>query len=249
MSIFDRDPADWRELQNMTGQLFAEIGCEMQVGKKVENVRGTKEIDVYVRDNSIVPAGVYLCECKYWQRAVPQEVVHAFRTVMQDVGAHHGYIISSAGFQSGAHEAAQNTNLHLVTFPEVQAIFFDRWRIAMGERFTPYADRLFPYWDFPGRMPKFQWNESHAERNSQLRDAYRPLLHLGPLAQMEQFKVQFPIALPAVDEHGAIGKSEIRLETYRQLYDFIDASKDIALYHFQVVHGEVAPKSEAEYHP
>lgn len=249
MSIFDREPANWRELQDMAAQLFAETGCEVQVGRNLENVRGAKEIDVYVRDTSIVPAGMYLCECKHWQRAVPQEVVHAFRTVMQDVGAHHGYIISSGGFQSGAHEAARNTNLHLVTFPELQAIFFDRWRIAMGERYVPYADRLFPYWDFPGRMPKFKWNNSHAERQAQLCNAYRPLLHLGPAARMEQYKVQLPKTLPAVDEHGAIGKSEIRLETYRQLYDFIDANKDIALYHFQVLHGEVVPKSKAEYNP
>ena len=48
MKVFDRDPSDWKELQDMVGQLFEEMGCEVEVGKQVLNVRGTKEIDVYV---------------------------------------------------------------------------------------------------------------------------------------------------------------------------------------------------------
>jgi hypothetical protein len=116
LAIFHRDPANWEELQDMTGQLFDEIGCEVVVGKPIDNVRGAKEIDVFVRDVAITPPAVYLCECKLWKRAVPQEIVHAFRTVMADVGAHRGFIISGAGFQKGAFEAATNTNIDLVTF-------------------------------------------------------------------------------------------------------------------------------------
>jgi hypothetical protein len=112
LTIFDRDPANWEELQDMTGQLFDEIGCEVVVGKPIDNVRGAKEIDVFVRDVAITPPAVYLCECKLWKRAVPQEIVHAFRTVMADVGAHRGFIISGAGFQKGAFEA-QRTQISI----------------------------------------------------------------------------------------------------------------------------------------
>ncbi len=101
MSVFDNCPADWRDLQNMVGQIFAEINCDVRVSEPVENVRGTKEIDVYVCDVSITPPALYLCECKLWQRAVPQEVVQSFRTVLLDIGAHRGFIISSSGFQKG----------------------------------------------------------------------------------------------------------------------------------------------------
>lgn len=249
MTIFDRDPADWRELQVMTGQLFAEIGCEVEIGKRLEIVRGTKEIDVYARDIHSVPSGLYLCECKFWKRAVPQEVVHAFRTVVLDAGAHRGFIISNAGFQQGAFEAARNTNTDLVTFTQLQKIFFDRWRVAMAERFMQYADRLFPYWDFPGRMPRFRWRKDHVERQQQLKEAYQPLLHLGPYARMKNFVRTFPIVLPAVNPRGAF-HGEIRINSYRQLYDFIDGNKDVALYHFQVLHGEVPPNTiPGEYDP
>lgn len=249
MAVFDKDPDDWRELQAMTGQLFTEIGCNVEVGINLDILRGAKEIDVYARDEGVVPAATYLCECKLWKRAVPQEIVHAFRAVLGDAGAHRGFIISSAGFQRGAFEAARNTNIDLVTFTALQEIFFDRWRVAMGERFMPYADRLFPYWDFPGRTPRFPWRDDHRQRHDLLIQAYQPLVHLGPVARMERFVRQFPIVLPAVDERGTI-QGKVRINSYRQLYDFIDANKDVALYHFQVLHGEVTPnRTRGEYDP
>jgi hypothetical protein len=64
MTIFDKEPEDWSDLQNMVGQMFSEMGCEVEVSKKVENVRGTKEIDVYVRDIKVQPPSVYLGGCK-----------------------------------------------------------------------------------------------------------------------------------------------------------------------------------------
>jgi hypothetical protein len=249
VNIFDRSPSDWRDLQIMVGQLFSEINCEVEVGKIVSNVRGAKEIDVYVRDQAITPAALYLCECKYWQRAVPQEVVHSFRTVLQDIGAHRGFIISTNGFQSGAFEAAQNTNIDLITFDELQSIFFERWRIAMGASFMPYADRLFPYWDYPGRMPKFKWNASHSERQRRLIDAYKPFIDLGPWDHFQKFQRQLPVTLPAVDDRGYFN-GEVRIESYRQFYDFLNANKDTAIHHFQVLHGEVAPDlTRNEYNP
>jgi len=148
MHIFDREPGDWRELQAMTGQLFTEIGCEVKVGKRLEIVRGTKEIDVYARDNHATPPAVYLSECKFWKRPVPQEIVHAFRTVVSDAGAHRGFIISNAGFQQGAFEAARNTNTDLVTFTQLQEMFFDRWRVAMGETIYAVCGSTFPLLGF-----------------------------------------------------------------------------------------------------
>jgi len=116
MPIFDHEPEDWRELQDRVAQLLAELGCEVAVGQRVTLVRVEKEIDVSVCDPETTPASVYLCECKFWSKPIPQEVIHSFRTVLADCGAHRGFIISRAGFQSGAKDAAAKTNLDLVTF-------------------------------------------------------------------------------------------------------------------------------------
>jgi Restriction endonuclease len=241
MSIFDREPTNWADLQNLAAQLFSELGCEVVVGERLELVRGAKEIDVWVRDHHTSPPSQYLCECKFWNKPIPQEIIHSFRTVVSDYGAHRGFIISRAGFQSGALKAVRNTNIDLVSFPELQALFFDRWRIAMGKRFLPYADVLFPYWDYPGKMPKIKWREEHVRRQRDLIDAYKPFIHLGPIVGMDtDFVWNLPMTLPALDPQGKINGT-ITLSSYRQLYDFIDQNKDVALKHFQVLYGEIDP--------
>lgn len=136
-------------------------------------------------------------------------------------------------------EAAQNTNIDLVTFTELQHVFVDRWRIAMGEQLMPFADRLFPWDPSDGRMPRFQWTDAHRERQRRLIEAYEPLIHLGPGSRDRQFIRRLPVTLPAVNELGRF-EGKIEIATYRQLYDFIEANKDTALYHFQFLHGELA---------
>src|SRR5690349_14180800 len=106
-AIFDHEPEGWRQLQDLVAQLFSEIGCEVRLSERVKLVRGAKEIDVLVRDPQITPPSIYLCECKFWSKPIPQETIHAFRTVVADFGAHRGFIISRIGFQSGAIEAVQ----------------------------------------------------------------------------------------------------------------------------------------------
>ena len=238
MLIFDQEPTDWVGLQNRVGQLFSELGCEVRVDARVKLARSTKRVDVWVRDPHVTPISEYLCECKYWNKRIPQEIVHSFLTVVSEYGAHRGIIVSRAGFQAGARKAACKTNLDLVTFSRLQEIFFDRWRIAMGKRFMPYGDRLFPYWDYPGKMPQVKWGTEHVKRQRLLIEAYAPLVHLGPNLEHTSFAWELPMTLPKLDGHGNVSGS-ITLASYRQLYDFIDQNKDEALKHFQILFGEI----------
>ena len=159
-TAFDREPADWRDLQSLVRQFFLELGCRAEETKTIELVRGKKEIDVYVEDDQVEPHALYLCECKHWKRAVTQEVVHGFRTVVADAGATLGFLVASGGFQSGALAASQKTNLRLVTFEELQSTFFQRWIKTMVRRSKPIFDALFPYWDpTGGRVPTGPWGD------------------------------------------------------------------------------------------
>jgi len=54
--------------------------------------------------------------------------VHSFQSVVSNIGANLGYIISRNEFQSGAYEAASKTNIVLLTWNEFQALLFDSWR-------------------------------------------------------------------------------------------------------------------------
>jgi hypothetical protein len=236
--VFDKEPATWQELQNMVGQLFAELGCFVEVSKVVQLVRGEKEIDVYVEDRMSTPYSKYLCECKFWGKPIHQEIVHAFRTIVADCGAHRGFIIAKSGFQSGCHDAIKNTNIELISFDDLQGLFFNRWLQAMVKRYMPYADRIFPYWDPVGRVPKIKWAETEVEQLHLLNAAFSPLVRLGPGDTMTGFKREFPLTLPKVNDwFEVVGETIIR--THREYFDFVEAEKDKAFYRYQILFGEL----------
>ena len=119
---------DWRDLQEKTRRLFSEMDYVAEISKQVALAgRGEKEIDVFVTDPNASYNKIYLVECKHWASRVPQEVVHSFKTVMEETGANTGFIVSKAGFQKGAFEAARYTNINLLTFDELQNAYGQEW--------------------------------------------------------------------------------------------------------------------------
>ncbi|HYA43823.1 MAG TPA: restriction endonuclease [Syntrophobacteraceae bacterium] len=108
--ITSKVPLDWKHLQKMVGYILSECGFEVEVEKLVSTARGTVKLDVYAEE--VVKGRKYsiVCECKYWKRKVPQTIIHAFRTVVADIGANIAYIISLKGFQSGSMSAPELTS-------------------------------------------------------------------------------------------------------------------------------------------
>ena len=143
MLISTNSVAGWRDLQEKTRQLFAEMDYEAEVSKVVELAgRGKKEIDVFVTDPNASYNKVYLVECKYWETRVPQEVVHSFKTVMEETGANTGFIVSKVGFQSGAYDAARFTNIKLLTFDELQHLYGNEWFRKQRAKLECQVERL-----------------------------------------------------------------------------------------------------------
>jgi restriction endonuclease Mrr len=116
-------PKDWKDLQNRAGLILKQAGFEVDVEKSVGTVRGVVEIDIFAIDKMQSPEIIYLCECKYWDVNIPQAQIHAFRTVVADYGANFGIFISKLGFQKGAYEAAEKTNIRLVDWFQFQELF------------------------------------------------------------------------------------------------------------------------------
>jgi hypothetical protein len=145
--IWPDDPTDWRELQERVRVLFEEMGCVSDTEAAVPLARGSVNVDVRVIDSLGQPNALYICECKHWSKSVPKSVVHSFRTVLSDSGAHTGFLISKRGFQSGAIEAAKHSNVVLVTWSELQAMFYDRWCAAMTRRLLADGELIFDYMD------------------------------------------------------------------------------------------------------
>lgn len=104
---------DWKQYQNETAEFFRSLGCDAEVEAKVVGVRAEHKIDVWVRFKKFGLETRWVIECKYWNSAVPKEKVLALRTIVEDVGADRGILISAAGFQSGAVRASEKTNITL----------------------------------------------------------------------------------------------------------------------------------------
>jgi len=61
---------------------------------------------------------------------------------MEGAGASTGFIVSKRGFQKGAYEAAQYTNINLVTFEELQHLYGDEWFRKQEEKLDKYLTEL-----------------------------------------------------------------------------------------------------------
>ncbi|WP_018015911.1 restriction endonuclease [Teredinibacter turnerae] len=111
---------NWKSFQSQTAELFIKAGCSAEVEKIVEGVRGKHEIDVYVTFKRYGIECVWVIECKCWNSNVPKEKVAALQSIVSDVGADRGVIISKKGFQSGAIRLSLNSNVTLASLDDLK---------------------------------------------------------------------------------------------------------------------------------
>jgi len=235
--IFDTEPTNWKELQDFVGQMFEECGFETEVSKIIELVRGKKEIDVYTQDTSSEYKPIILVECKFWKKPVSQETIHSFQTVVSQSGANLGFIVSKNGFQSGSYEAVTKTNIRLVSLKELEIEYDHKWKQGLTKKYMPFADRLFPYWDYPGKMPNDRGTINLAKQRL-IYSAYEPICSLLPSDQMPNgFNRKYPITIPIINNK--LEKTgETQIFSDRQYFDFIEQNKEQSLKHFKLLYRE-----------
>jgi len=218
--IFDQEIEDWKDLQNLTAQMFNEMGFIAFVEKTIQTVRGTKKIDVYVEDNLSRPPLVYLCECKQWSRRVHKDIVSSFRQVVTDYGANRGYLISNKGFQSGSREAARKSNVCLVTWMELQNLCKTRWLEKMKENISSLVHQIIccitPLQ--PGSESRKKWLEFpfDADEFMDLFDKHGVFLEIASYVLKEgALEAHLPMKLPKIGR-----KESIEISSFRQYFDY-----------------------------
>ena len=110
----------WYQFQEDICKHFQSIGAEAATNVTVQGVRTKHDIDVLVQTKYLGEDLTWVIEAKHWKCNVPKEKVLALRTIVDDIGADKGFIISLSGFQAGAIEAAQSSNISLKTFEELK---------------------------------------------------------------------------------------------------------------------------------
>ncbi|MGZ0656378.1 restriction endonuclease [Coraliomargarita sp. W4R72] len=143
---------NWKEYQEEAADFFRALGLEAETDAVVQGVRTKHDIDVLVKAKYLGFEVIWIVECKRWSRRVSKLHVLALREIVSDIGADRGILLSESGFQSGAPEAANLTNVQLSSLAQLSIsseddVFTMRLR-DLYERVESCNDR---YWKIPKR--------------------------------------------------------------------------------------------------
>ena len=153
---------NWLEYQEAAAEVFRELGCRAEVEKTITGARGKHKIDVYVTFPQFGYDCRWIVECKLTSRPVEKKEVLNLQGIVQDVGADRGFIFCESGFQSGASEAAQNTNILLQSsledFRQTAQLNRTRIPLILKESDEPDASpvQVFPNHYQPHHLLKYE---------------------------------------------------------------------------------------------
>jgi len=139
-------PRDWIDLQEKVAALFSKVpGCRALLNHNVSGARicnvavdvyaefGAESTDPFIMNDTGFIFTV-IVECKHWKTRVPQEKVFALKTIVEDVGADRGLLITEAGVQKGAEKYLQSPcNIQALTFAELKVQLQPRYRIKCSK--------------------------------------------------------------------------------------------------------------------
>lgn len=204
------------------------------IEKEITTARGIVNVDVFVEDATKLPHLIYICECKYWESQIPKSVVHSFRTVVTDFGAHVGYLISKKGFQSGAYDAASNSNVMLLSWDEFQQLFLDAWYVGMLKKVHSKCVGLRQYImpPFDGGINKLL--DTNQEAQSLYWAMYTKFCAFGEIMSIysEYLNEKIPLPHSIIDpRYDFNGKIEVT--TYREHFETLLSSVDFATESFE----------------
>jgi hypothetical protein len=194
--------SDWFRFQEDIKDHFDSLGAYAETNIQVSGVRTCHDVDVFVKTNFLGENVAWVIEAKYWKSKVTKAQVLTLRSIVDDVGADRGFIISKAGFQSGAFEAAENTNVTLKTFDELK---FDTKGFIEAEVLKTYFKRLLlvedRYWSH-SKKTRIEYGLRHDVIDNSMQFTGQQLLTTARSAIMAAEDRRYPIELESfLKEH------------------------------------------------
>lgn len=220
MDITKEIPTDWRNLQDLVCKYLNQAGYSAEAAKTIDTVRGKLEVDVYATTkNELLKK--FICECKFWKTAVPKEKIQAFRMQVQDSGSMVGIFISSAGYQSGAIEAARCSNVLLKDWNGFIELIANQWLKRRMVHLKRVVGPLSIYTD-PMDVPEEIYSvPDDAEKYKALAAKYMPLYMVAASLEMGMFDKE------SVELEGN------HFEDFNSLFDYIEKTAVVAIDEFE----------------
>lgn len=129
----------WQDYQEEAADFFRNLGLEVETDITLQGVRTTHDIDVLVKSRHVGFEVTWVVECKQWATPVSKLHVLALREIVADLGADRGILLAENGFQSGAVEAANLTNVHVTSLADVSTSATTE---VTSMRLRDYYDRI-----------------------------------------------------------------------------------------------------------
>jgi len=145
---------DWKDYQEEAAEFFRSLGLDAETNVTLQGVRTKHDVDVLVKSHHVGFDVKWIVECKHWNSKVSKLHVLALREIVSDTGVDRGIILAENGFQSGAIEAANLTNVNVTSLAEVMSTASNE---ILSMRLREIYDRLI--W-----CKEEYWNISKTER-------------------------------------------------------------------------------------
>ena len=235
---------EWYQFQEQIKEHFISIGADAETNVSIPGVRTNHDIDVYVATKYLGEDITWLVEAKHWKTKVNKSQVLAFRTIVEDIGADRGFIVSTAGFQSGALEAAQNTNVKLKTFDEMKE---ETRGMVEGEILKTHLKRLMliedRYWAHSKPL-RIEYGLRHDITDYSMEFTGQQLLVTARAAIMAAEERNYPID---VETYLKEQKGDSTAHNFQQLLNWLNLN----LNHFEekLLAAEWAMSKNDDYHP
>ncbi len=140
----------WREYQEKAAEFFRQAGMDAVTNASVLGVRTNHDVDILVTFRHVGFDVTWIVECKYWKDRVSKLHVLGLRTIVADLGADKGILLAENGFQSGAIEAANLTNVQVTSLADLQSIVSKNIRASrMSEIHSRLEQCRFRYYEIP----------------------------------------------------------------------------------------------------
>lgn len=206
--------SDWYIFQEEIKDHFDSLGADAETNVRVQGVRTCHDVDVFVKTKFLGENITWIVEAKHWKSKVTKAQVLVLRSIVDDIGADRGFIISIAGFQSGAFEAAESTNVKLKTFDELKA---DTRGLIEAEILKTYYKRLVlledRYWSH-SKGVRIEYGLRHDVIDYSMQFTGQQLLTTARTAIMAAEERNYPIDLESfLKEH----KGEKIAHNFQQL--------------------------------
>jgi restriction system protein len=139
---------DWKDYQEEAATFFRTLGLSAETDVRIQGTRTAHDVDVVVKSVHVGFDITWLVECKHWKTPVSKLHVLGLRQIVIDLGADRGILLSEAGFQSGATEAASLTNVQLTSLAALrESTKYEIFAMRLRELFDRVEACSERYWD------------------------------------------------------------------------------------------------------